>query len=132
MRGTAGKGGYTMATILFTDDEESIRFLYREEFEEAGYEVVLAASGEEALEKFTETQPDLLVIDIKMPGMDGIELVRRIREHDTDVPVILCTAYGEYRQNLETWASDDYIVKSANLEGLFEKVACLLARRASC
>lgn len=126
------EGGHTMATILFTDDEESIRLLYREEFEEAGYEVVVAASGAEALEKFTEAQPDLLVIDIKMPGMDGIELVRRIRESDTDVPVILCTAYGEYRQNLETWASDDYIVKSANLEGLFEKVAYLLARRASC
>jgi len=129
---TAGKGRDTMATILFTDDEESIRLLYREEFEEAGYEVVIAASGEEALEKFTEAQPDLLVVDIKMPGMDGIELVRRIRESDTAVPVILCTAYGEYRQNLETWASDDYIVKSANLEGLFEKVAYLLARRASC
>jgi len=118
-----------MATILFTDDEESIRLLYCEEFEEAGYDVVVAASGEEALEKFAETQPDLLVVDIKMPGMDGIELVRRIRELNTEVPVILCTAYGEYRQNLETWASDDYIVKSANLEGLFEKVAQLLARR---
>ncbi len=117
-----------MATILFTDDEESIRLLYCEEFEEAGYDVVVAASGEEALEKFAETQPDLLVIDIKMPGMDGIELVRRIRELNTDVPVILCTAYGEYRQNLETWASDEYIVKSANLEGLFEKVAQLLDR----
>ncbi len=125
------EGGFAMATILFTDDEESIRLLYREEFEEAGYDVVVAASGEEALEKFVETQPDLLVVDIKMPGMDGIELVRRIRESDTDVPIILCTAYGEYRQNLETWASDDYIVKSANLEGLFEKVAQLLGRRAT-
>ena len=79
-RDTAGKGGHTMATILFTDDEESIRLLYREEFEEAGYEVMVAASGEEALEKFAAAQPDLLVVDIKMPGMDGIELVRRIRE----------------------------------------------------
>lgn len=120
-----------MATILFTDDEESIRLLYQEEFEEAGYDVVVAASGEEALEKFAEVEPDLLVVDIKMPGMDGIELVRRIRESSTDVPVILCTAYGEYRQNLGTWASDDYIVKSANLEGLFQKVAELLDRCSS-
>jgi two-component system, response regulator, stage 0 sporulation protein F len=119
-----------MATLLFADDEESIRLLYREEFEEAGYTVVLAANGNEALEKFTSTLPDLVVVDIKMPGMDGIEVVRRIREIDTEVPVILCTAYGEYRQNLETWSSDEYIVKSANLDGLLEKVAELLARRA--
>lgn len=120
-----------MATILFADDEESIRLLYREEFEEAGYDVVLAADGQEALEKFAAKRPDLLVIDIKMPGMDGIELVSRIRETDTGVPVILCTAYGEYRQNLETWASDEYIVKSANLDGLFSKVAELLERSSS-
>jgi len=117
-----------MATILFADDEESIRLLYREEFEEAGYEVVLAANGEEALVKFTEMRPDLLVVDIKMPGMDGIEFVRRVRELNSDVPVILCTAYGEYRQNLGTWASDEYIVKSANLDGLFNKVSELLDR----
>jgi len=120
-----------MATILFADDEESIRLLYRDEFEEAGYTVVLAANGEEALEKFAATSPDLLVVDIKMPGMDGIELVRRVREVSTHVPVILCTAYGEYRQNMETWASDEYIVKSANLDGLFDKVAELLELRES-
>ena len=120
-----------MATILFVDDEESIRLLYRVEFEEAGYDVMLASSGEAALEKFAENQPDLLVVDIKMPGMDGIELLGRIRERNTDVPIILCTAYGEYRQNFETWSSDEYIVKSANLEGLFTKVADLLSRRGS-
>jgi CheY-like chemotaxis protein len=120
-----------MATILFADDEESIRLLYREEFEEAGYAVLLAANGLEALEKFAQAWPDLLVVDIKMPGMDGIELVRRVRELNSDVPVILCTAYGEYRQNLGTWASDEYIVKSANLDGLFNKVAELLDRRAA-
>ncbi len=118
-----------MKKILFADDEESIRLLYQEEFEEAGYEVVLAANGEEAVEKFSKTRPDLLVIDIKMPGMDGIEVLKKVREQSKDVPVILCTAYGEYKQNLETWASDEYIVKSANLEGLFKKIEELLARK---
>lgn len=117
-----------MKKILFVDDEESIRLLYKEEFEENGYEVILASNGEEALEQFAETVPDLLIIDIKMPGMDGIEVLKRVREQSKDVPVILCTAYGEYKQNLETWASDEYIVKSANLEGLFKKVEELLAR----
>jgi CheY-like chemotaxis protein len=61
-----------------------------------------------------------------MPGMDGIELLQRIREKSREVPVILCTAYGEYKQNLETWASDEYVVKSANLEGLQQKIEKLL------
>ncbi len=115
--------------ILFTDDEESIRLLYQEEFEERGYEVILAGSGEEALEKFDSFNPDLMVIDIKMPGMDGIELLQRIREKTIDMPVILCTAYGEYKQNFETWASDAYIVKSANLEGLIQMIEKLINRQ---
>lgn len=118
-----------MKKLLFADDEESIRLLYKDEFEEKGYEVILAGNGREALDKFAETNPDLLVIDIKMPGMDGIEVLKRVREKSKDVPVILCTAYGEYKHNLETWASDDYIVKSANLEGLMEKIENLLARK---
>ncbi len=117
-----------MKKILFADDEESIRLLYKEEFEDHGYEVVLAASGQEALEKYAGENPDLLVIDIKMPGMDGIEVLRKVREQSKEVPIILCTAYGEYKQNLETWASDDYVVKSANIEGLIQKVKKLLGQ----
>ena len=116
-----------MKKILFVDDEESIRLLYQEEFGDRGYEVILASTGEEALEKYAATNPDLLVIDIKMPGMDGIEVLNRIRELSREVPVILCTAYGEYKQNFETWASDEYVVKSANLETLFSKVEKLMS-----
>jgi CheY-like chemotaxis protein len=114
--------------LLFADDEESIRLLYKEEFEERGYDVLLAADGHEALAKFKQHLPDLLVIDIKMPGMDGIELLQRVREHSREVPVILCTAYGEYKQNFETWASDEYVVKSANLDGLMKKIEQLLSK----
>ena len=117
-----------MKKLLFADDEESIRLLYKEEFEEQGYEVILAADGHEALEMYALHAPDLLVIDIKMPGMDGIELLQRVREQSRQVPVILSTAYGEYKQNLETWASDEYVVKSANLDGLMKKIERLLLK----
>lgn len=104
-----------MKKILIVDDEESIRFLYQEELEEEGYIVECAKNGEEALEKLSAFQPDLISLDIKMPVMDGIEALKRIREKERHLPIILCSAYGEYKQDLTTWASDAYVVKCADL-----------------
>lgn len=107
-----------MRKILLVDDEESIHLLYREELEEAGYEVHSALTGEEALEKLNIIAPDLIILDINMPGMNGIEALRRIKELKPKVPVILCSAYQEFKQDLASWASDEYIVKSSNLDEL--------------
>lgn len=104
--------------ILLVDDEEGIRLLYREEFEEEGYDVATASNGEEALEKFSQESPDLVILDINMPGMNGIEVLRRMKEINPELPVILSSAYQEYKQDLGTWASEDYIVKSANMDEL--------------
>lgn len=104
-----------MKKILVVDDEESIRFLYKEELEEEGYIVECAKNGEEALEKLAAFQPDLISLDIKMPVMDGIEALKRIREKERHLPIILCSAYGEYKQDLTTWASDAYVVKCADM-----------------
>jgi two-component system response regulator (stage 0 sporulation protein F) len=104
-----------MKKILIVDDEESIRFLYKEELEEEGYIVECAKNGEEALEKLCFFKPDLISLDIKMPVMDGIEALKRIREKEKKLPVILCSAYGEYKQDFTTWASDAYVVKCADL-----------------
>ena len=116
-----------MKKILLVDDEDSIHLLYREELEEEGYEVHSALSGEEALEKLKIINPDLVILDINMPGMNGIDALRRIKEDCPNLPVILSSAYQEFKQDLASWASDDYIVKSSNLNELKEAVRRHLA-----
>jgi DNA-binding response OmpR family regulator len=107
-----------MKRIMIVDDEENIRFLYREELEEEGFTVELAKNGQEALDKLHLFKPDLITLDIKMPGMDGIETLKQIRERERHLPIIMCSAYGEYKQDLTTWASDAYVVKCADLTEL--------------
>ena len=107
-----------MKKILLVDDEESIHLLYREELEEEGYEVHSALSAEEALEKINILSPDLVILDINMPGMNGIDALRRMKETCPNMPVILSSAYQEFKQDLGSWASDDYIVKSSDLSEL--------------
>lgn len=107
-----------MKKILVVDDEESIRCLYKEELEEEGFVVELAVNGEEALDLLSRFRPDLVTLDIKMPGIGGIETLKRIRETERDLPIVLCSAYGEYKQDFTTWASDAYVVKCADLTEL--------------
>lgn len=107
-----------MKKILLVDDEDSIHLLYREELEDEGYEVHSALSGEEALSQLKIIAPDLVILDINMPGINGIDALRQIKEMNPALPVILSSAYQEFKQDLATWASDEYIVKSSNLDEL--------------
>jgi CheY-like chemotaxis protein len=111
-----------MSKILLVDDEEGIQLLYQEEFQDEGYEVISAFTGEEALEKFKSETPDLVILDIQMPGMNGIEVLRQMKMMAPKLPIILSTAYHEYKQDLSAWASDEYIVKSPDLTKLKEAV----------
>jgi len=117
-----------MRRILIVDDEESIRYLYKEELEEEGFVVEVAKNGEEALEKLPFFMPDLITLDIKMPVMDGIETLKRIREIDREIPIILCSAYGEYESDMSTWAADAYVVKCADLTELKEVTTLFLEK----
>lgn len=117
-----------MKRILVVDDEEAIRLLYHEELTDAGYQVELAANGEEALQKLGTGRPDLMTVDVRMPGMDGLELVARVRERHRELPIIICTAY-DYRRDFGTWAGDAYVTKSSDLQELKAKVQELLGRR---
>lgn len=118
-----------MRRILVVDDEENVRELYREELAEEGYEVELAADGAEAIAKFEASLPDLVTLDVKMPGMDGIEVLRRMRERNPSVPIVLLTAFNEFKQDFHTWASDAYVMKSHDTKELKETVRRLLEEK---
>ena len=100
-------------TILVAEDEPLLRRILTGLFEEAGYRVVVAATGREALERFAESKPDLVVTDIRMPEMDGIELLERLKTVDPDVLVIIMTAFSSVESAVAALraGAHDYIVK---------------------
>jgi CheY-like chemotaxis protein len=112
--------------ILVVDDEENIRFLFKEELEEEGYRVELASNGFEAIDKVKGTKFDVIVMDIKMPGMDGIQALNEIKNMIKEQPVILCSAYGEFKQDFSSWISDAYVVKSADTSELKQTIKNIL------
>jgi CheY-like chemotaxis protein len=112
--------------ILVVDDEEHVRQLFKEELVEEGYEVYLAADGPEAIRMVDEVHPDLVTLDVRMPGMDGIEVLRVLKEKNRELPMIMCTAYPEYKHNFGVWASEAYVVKSGDLKELKETIKRVL------
>ncbi len=115
-----------MKTIMVIDDEESIRILYHDEFTDLGYRVITAGSGEEGLRLLLGERPDLIILDIKMTGLTGIETLRRIKGYDATIPVVLSSAYNIFKSDFGAWASDAYVVKSSDLEELKQAVVSLL------
>jgi DNA-binding response OmpR family regulator len=118
-----------MYTILIVDDEANLRLLYEKELNREGYAVKVAASGKDALEQMAVTQPDLVVLDIKMPGMDGLELMNKILAVNNRLPVIISSAYASYKDNFATWSADAYVVKSSDLSELKETIRTILQQR---
>jgi len=118
-----------MINILIVDDEASIRMLYREEFEDEGYNVTEAEDGHELIEKIKQDNPDVIVLDIKMAEYDGLDLLQGIRQQFPDLPVIICSAYGAYKGDYKTLAADYYVVKSSDLSELKQKVKKALEGR---
>lgn len=103
--------------ILVVDDEKNILKLYQAELEDEGYTVVTANSGREALEVFESENPDLVTLDILMPDIDGIQVLRQMKGKRPNIPIILLTAY-DYRDDFSVWVSDAYVVKSSDLSNL--------------
>lgn len=118
-----------MTTILLVEDDKNQRLLYEQELSNDGYEVVTATNGKEAVEKVQKQLPDIIVMDINMPKMDGIEAMGRILGANKKVPVIINTAYSNYKDSFMSWAADAYIVKSSDLSELKAKIKQVLANR---
>lgn len=115
-----------MAKILIVDDEEHIRFLYSEELTEAGYEVITAEDGNMLIERIEKEKPDLIVLDIKMVDYNGLDLLQDIRNKFYNLPVILCTAYDTFKEDMKSIAADFYVIKSFDLTELKNKISMAL------
>ncbi len=114
--------------ILVVDDDLHIQRLYKEEFEDEGYEVVVASNGQEALEMFEKASPDIVTLDILLPDIDGIRLLRQMKDKNPKIPIIMSTAY-DYRDDFAVWASEAYIVKSSDLDELKSMIKKLLEKQ---
>jgi CheY-like chemotaxis protein len=114
---------------LIVDDESHLRLLYETELRRAGYETLSAGDAVQGLEIVQTMQPDLVVMDIRMAGMDGIEALQQILDRDSSIPVVLNTAYSSYKDNYMTWAADAYVVKSADTTELLDTVREVLDKR---
>ncbi len=117
-----------MSTILLVEDDKNQCLLYEQELRLEDYEVITAIDGKEALEKVQEQPPDLIIMDICMPKMDGIEAMGRIVSKHKGIPIIINTAYSSYKDNFMSWSADTYIVKSSDLTELKNKIKELLTR----
>jgi two-component system, response regulator, stage 0 sporulation protein F len=115
--------------ILVVEDEEGLRLLYEEELKAEGYEVLSARNGREAIRQLEEGKPDLIILDIVMPVMDGMETLGRVVGKDRKIPIILNTSYSGYQHDFMSWAADAYLTKSADLSELKNKVKELLEKR---
>jgi two-component system, OmpR family, response regulator MprA len=118
------------AHILVVDDDPRITDLLRRIFAYEGYSVTVAANGEDALKRTLERPPDLIVLDVMLPGLDGLEVVRRLRLAEDQVPVLMLTArdaVSDRVKGLDTGA-DDYLIKPFAHEELIARVKAMLRR----
>lgn len=115
-------------SVLIVDDEENLCLLYEEELAAEGYQVRTAGDASAAIRIMEESPPDVVVLDIRMPRMDGIEAMGRMLARRPDLPVILNTAYSSYKDDFRAWPAADYVIKSSDLTELKAAIGRALAQ----
>lgn len=118
------------ARLLVVDDEPNIRDLLATSLKFAGFDIVTAANGNEAIRQASETSPDLIVLDVMMPDMDGFTVLRRIRSSGSEVPVVFLTARDDVDDRIRglTTGGDDYVTKPFSLEEVVARIRAVLRR----
>ena len=119
---------YPLAKILVIDDEQGIRDLLDTLLRRKGYDVILSANGQKGLDLFRREQPDVIVLDLKMPGMDGLTVLQQIRNLDPKKPVIILTGAGtpETEQRVRALGGTEFIEKEFSLHRLGDALKRLL------
>jgi len=104
--------------LLIVDDQQGVRMLLQEVLSEEGYKVVSATGGIEALNLISELNPRAVILDMKMPGLDGLETLKELRKKNSEVPVIMMTAYEELenRDEIRGYGVEHYLTKPFDLE----------------
>lgn len=122
-----------MKHILVVDDEEHILTLFEDELTDAGYRVTTTDSGQGALQCIQDEVPDLVVLDIRMPDMHGLEVLEKIRDDHKELPVILCTAVHGLKDDYTVWDArvSAYLTKPIDLDDLVYKVQEVLEKNES-
>ena len=115
--------------ILVVDDEANLCLLYRDELESEGYQVRTVCDAASAMSALEDDPPDLIVLDIRMPRMDGIEAMGRILGRRNDLPIILNSAYSSYKDDFRSWPADAYVVKSADTSELKRVIRKVLSNQ---
>lgn len=116
-------------TVLVIEDDDNQRLLYEDDLTWVGYQVVAVKNAHDGLEALQANPVDVVLLDIAMPGMDGIEALGKILDHDNQLPVILNTAYSSYKDDFMTWAAEAYVIKSHDLSELHQAIASVLEKR---
>ncbi len=114
--------------ILVVDDEENLCLLYREELESEGYDVRTVNDAAKAMQLVESDPPDVVVMDIRMPRMDGIEAMGRMLSRRNDLRIILNSAFSSYKDDFRSWPAEDYVIKSADLGELKGAIRRALVR----
>jgi two-component system OmpR family response regulator len=109
-----------MRKILVVDDDPNIRFLFAEMLKMEGYEVITASTGTKALQLIIEDDFAIIILDIKMPGIHGLEILRRLRDKGIATPIIICSAFEGMKDDfiIESYGVSDYLVKPVDVRVL--------------
>jgi DNA-binding NtrC family response regulator len=120
-----------MTTLLIVDEEVNTRLLYKDEFQDEGYEVTVAETAEEAMEKIHQSKPNIITLHLKMPGARGFEFLKKIKEEESDIPVVLYSANAGYKKDSRIGGCDAFVVQSADLTELKMTIKLILSHKQS-